>query len=238
MTASQGSMITFKRPDGQELQGYLAKPAKAEGAPGIVVIQEWWGLNDQIRGVADRLARAGYVALVPDLYRGTMTVEEEEAHHLMTNLNFGDAATQDVRGAVQYLKQTCGRVGVTGYCMGGALTLLTLSNVPEADAGVVWYGYPPLEYIDASKIKVPVQGHWGTQDTAFKIEGVDALEKKLVDAGVDVDFHRYLAHHAFANETAVGENRIAITQYDPVWAEHAWDRALTFFGRTLWSRQG
>jgi carboxymethylenebutenolidase len=118
--------------------------------------------------------------------------------------------------------------------MGGALTLLTLSNVPEADAGVVWYGYPPLEYIDASKIKVPVQGHWGTQDTAFKIEGVDALEKKLVDAGVDVDFHRYLAHHAFANETAVGENRIAITQYDPVWAQHAWDRALTFFGRTLW----
>ncbi|MFX8133543.1 dienelactone hydrolase family protein, partial [Acinetobacter baumannii] len=87
-------MISFKRPDGQELQGYLAKPAKTEGAPGVVVIQEWWGLNDQIRGVADRLARAGYVALVPDLYRGTMTVEEEEAHHLMSNLNFGDAATQ------------------------------------------------------------------------------------------------------------------------------------------------
>ena len=68
MTASQGSMISFKRPDGQDVQGYLAKPAKAEGAPGIVVIQEWWGLNDQIRGVADRLARAGYVALVPDLF--------------------------------------------------------------------------------------------------------------------------------------------------------------------------
>lgn len=238
MTAPQGTMISFKRPDGQELQGYLAKPAKAEGAPGVVVIQEWWGLNDQIRGVADRLARAGYVALVPDLYRGKMTVEEEEAHHLMTNLNFGDAATQDVHGAVQYLKQSCDRVGVTGYCMGGALTLLALCNVPEVAAGVVWYGLPPLEYIDASKIKVPVQGHWGTQDTAFKIETVDALEKKLVDAGVDVDFHRYLAHHAFANETAVGENRIAITQYDPVWAEHAWDRALTFFGRTLWPNKG
>ena len=83
-----------------------------------------------------------------------------------------------------------------------------------------------------------MQGPWGTQDDAFKIETVDALEKKLVDAGVDVDFHRYLAHHAFANETAVGPNRIGITQYDPVWAQQAWDRALTFFGRTLWPRQG
>jgi dienelactone hydrolase len=146
-------MITYQRPDGQQVQGYLAKPAKQAGAPGIVVIQEWWGLNDQIRGVADRLARAGYVALVPDLYRGSQTVEEEEAHHLMTNLNFGDAATQDIRGAVQYLKQHCERVGVTGYCMGGALTLLALCNTPEADAGVVWYGLPPLEYIDASKIR-------------------------------------------------------------------------------------
>jgi carboxymethylenebutenolidase len=231
-------MITYQRPDGQQVQGYLAKPAKQAGAPGIVVIQEWGGLNDQIRGVADRLARAGYVALVPDLYRGSQTVEEEEAHHLMTNLNFGDAATQDIRGAVQYLKQHCERVGVTGYCMGGALTLLALCNTPEADAGVVWYGLPPLEYIDASKIKVPVQGHWATQDQFFKIESADALEQKLREAGVDVEFHRYLAHHAFANETAVGSGRIAATQYDPVWAQQAWDRALTFLGRTLWPRQG
>lgn len=107
MQAKQGSMISFKRPDGQELQGYLARPEQEAGAPGVVVIQEWWGLNDQIRGVADRLAAAGYVALVPDLYRGSATVEEEEAHHLMTNLNFGDAASQDIRGAVQYLKQRC-----------------------------------------------------------------------------------------------------------------------------------
>ncbi|MHA6891110.1 dienelactone hydrolase family protein [Ralstonia pseudosolanacearum] len=238
MQAQQGSMISFKRPDGQELQGYLAKPEQEAGAPGVVVIQEWWGLNDQIRGVADRLAAAGYVALVPDLYRGSATVEEEEAHHLMTNLNFGDAASQDIRGAVQYLKQRCERVGVTGYCMGGALTLLALGNVPEAAAGVVWYGFPPLEYIDASHIKVPVQGHWATQDGFFKVETVDALEQKLAEGGVSVEFHRYLAHHAFANETAVGPGRIAHTQYDPVWAQQAWDRALTFFGRTLWPRQG
>ncbi|MEM5294381.1 dienelactone hydrolase family protein [Burkholderia sp. JPY481] len=234
MTQHAGSMITFNRPDGKQLQGYLAKPEKTAGAPAIVVIQEWWGLNDQIRGVADRLAKAGYFALVPDLYRGKSTVEEDEAHHLMSGLDFGDAATQDVRGAVQYLQQHAAKVGVTGYCMGGALTFLALCNVPELAAGVVWYGFPPLDYIDASKIKVPVMGHWGTQDEFFAADTVDALEKKLTDAKVDIEFHRYLARHAFANETAVGSGRIARTQYDPVWAQQAWDRTLTFFGRTLW----
>ncbi|MGF6485834.1 dienelactone hydrolase family protein [Paraburkholderia sp. JPY419] len=234
MTQHAGSMITFNRPDGKQLQGYLAKPEKTAGAPAIVVIQEWWGLNDQIRGVADRLAKAGYFALVPDLYRGKSTVEEDEAHHLMSGLDFGDAATQDVRGAVQYLQQHAAKVGVTGYCMGGALTFLALCNVPELAAGVVWYGFPPLDYLDASKIKVPVMGHWGQQDEFFAADTVDALEKKLTDAKVDIEFHRYLARHAFANETAVGSGRIAKTQYDPVWAQQAWDRTLTFFGRTLW----
>ena len=228
-----GTMVNFKRPDGQAVQGYLAEPAQATGAPAIVVIQEWWGLNAQIRGVADRLATAGYQALVPDLYRGKSTVEAEEAHHLMSALNFGDAASQDVRGAVQYLKTRAPKVGVTGFCMGGALTLLALANVPEVDAGVVWYGCPPLDYIDASKIRVPVQGHWATQDEFFKIDTVAALEDKLRTAGVSFDFHRYLAHHAFANETAVGPGRIPATQYDAVWAQQAWDRSLRFLGRNL-----
>ena len=228
-----GTLVNFKRPDGQTVQGYLAEPAQAAGAPAIVVIQEWWGLNAQIRGVADRFAAAGYQALVPDLYRGKSTVEAEEAHHLMSALNFGDAASQDVRGAVQYLKARAPKVGVTGYCMGGALTLLALANVPEVDAGVVWYGCPPLDYIDASKIRAPVQGHWATQDEFFKIDIVEALEDKLRTASVSFDFHRYLAHHAFANETAVGPGRIPATQYDAVWAQQAWDRTLRFLGRNL-----
>ena len=132
-----GQTVSFTRPDGQALQGYLAEPARAAGAPGLVVIQEWWGLNDQIRGVADRLAAAGYRALVPDLYRGKSTVEAEEAHHLMSHLDFGDAATQDVRGAVQFLKAGgSAKVGVTGFCMGGALTLLAAVHVREIDAAV------------------------------------------------------------------------------------------------------
>jgi len=228
-----GTMVSFKRPDGQTVQGYLALPAQAEHAPAVVVTQEWWGLNDQIRGVADRLASAGYQALVPDLYRGQSTVEAEEAHHLMDGLNFGDAASQDIRGAVQYLKTRAPKVGVTGFCMGGALTLLALTQTPEADAGVVWYGCPPLEYVDAGKIHAPLMGHWGTQDDFFKIETIDALEDKLRGAGVSFEFHRYLAYHAFANETAVGPGRIPATQYDAVWAQQAWDRTLRFFGRHL-----
>ena len=128
--------VSFKRPDGQTIQGYLAEPEHAADAAAIVVIQEWWGVNQQIRGVADRLASAGYIALVPDLFRGKSTVEAEEAHHLMTGLNFGDAASQDVRGAVQFLKtRSSGKVGVTGFCMGGALTLLAFANETAVGPG-------------------------------------------------------------------------------------------------------
>ena len=228
-----GTTISFARPDGQNVQGYLAEPTTNAGAPAVVVIQEWWGMNDQIRGVAERVAAAGYVALVPDLYRGKSTIEAEEAHHLMSALNFGDAASQDIRGAVQYLKQRGGKVGVTGFCMGGALTVLSSTMVPEMDAGVPWYGLPPLEFVDASKIKVPLMAHWATQDGAFPIESVDALEQKLRAAGVGFEGHRYLAQHGFANETAMGPRRLPMTQYDPAWAQIAWDRTFRFFGKHL-----
>lgn len=226
--------VVFKRPDGAEVSGYLASPAVLEGAPAIVLIQEWWGLNEQIKGVALRLAECGYRVLVPDLYRGACTVEEEEAHHLMDGLDFSDAVSQDIRGAVQYLQADSQKIGVTGYCMGGALTLLALNGIPELAAGVVWYGFPPLEYLDASKIKAPLIGHWGTQDAFFNIDTVAELQAKLHAGGVDATFYRYLARHAFANETAMGDGRIADTQYDAVWSQLAWDRTLTFFGKHLW----
>jgi carboxymethylenebutenolidase len=228
-----GETVSFNRPDGQTVNGYLAQPADANDAPGLVVIQEWWGLNDQIRGVADKMAAAGYRALVPDLYRGKSTSEAEEANHLMTSLDFGDAAGQDVRGAVQFLKASGGQVGVTGFCMGGALTLLSAVNVPEVDAGVIWYGFPPIEFIDASKIKAPLLGHFATQDKAFAIETVDEIETIFNAANVQYDFHRYDAMHAFANETAVGENRLPITQYDEAAASLAWERSMAFFKQHL-----
>jgi carboxymethylenebutenolidase len=117
--------------------------------------------------------------------------------------------------------------------MGGALTLLAACAAPEIDAAVVWYGCPPLEYIDAAKIKVPLLAHWATQDEFFPVATVDQLQEKLREARVSFEFHRYLAYHAFANETAVGPGRIPATQYDPVWAQQAWDRTFRFFGHRL-----
>jgi len=224
---------SFKRPDGKTLNGYLAEPKAGKNAPGVVVIQEWWGLNDQIRGVADKLAGAGYRALVPDLYRGKSALEAKEAEHLMNGLNFADAAGQDVRGAVQYLKSTGStKAGVTGFCMGGALTLLAAVNAPETDAAVAWYGFPPLEYVDASKIKAPLMGHWATQDQFFPIGKVDELEKKLRAANVKFEFHRYDAKHAFANETADSKG-LPPLKHDPKAAEQAWKRTLDFFAKNL-----
>ena len=228
-----GSMINYKRPDGQSVVGYLAEPAQASSAPGMVVIQEWWGLNDQIKGVADKVAAAGYRALVPDLYRGKVALAANEAEHLMNALNFGDAAGQDVRGAVQYLKGSgSAKVGVTGFCMGGALTLLSAVNVPEMNTGVVWYGYPPLEYIDASKIKVPLMAHWANDDVPFPIAKVDDLEKMFTKANVKYEFHRYNCKHAFANETADSKG-LPMIKYDPAAAEIAWSRTLGFLATHL-----
>ena len=227
-----GKTVSFNRPDGKSVNGYLAEPASGAKAPGMVVIQEWWGLNDQIRGVADKLAQAGYRALVPDLYRGKTAVDAKEANHLMTGLNFADAAGQDIRGAVQYLKKVSPKVGVTGFCMGGALTVLSAVHVPEMDAGVIWYGYPPLEYVDASKIKAPLLGHWGTEDQAFPIGPVDELEKKLRAANVKFEFHRYNCKHAFANETA-DEKKLDMLKYDPKAADIAWKRSMDFFAKHL-----
>ena len=228
-----GSMVTYQRPDGQLATGYLVQPAAGASAPAIVVIQEWWGLNDQIKQVAERLAQAGYQALVPDLYKGKLALEENEANHLMSALDFGDAASQDIRGATQHLKTLgAAKVGVTGFCMGGALTLLSSVFVPEVDAAAVWYGYPPAEFVDASKIKVPLMGSWAIHDEVFPIGGVDALEKKLIEAGVTYAFDRYQAKHAFANEEA-DTKELAYLKYDADAAAKAWDKTLAFFRMNL-----
>jgi carboxymethylenebutenolidase len=226
-------MITFKRPDGATVEAYLAEPANAKDAPGIVVIQEWWGLDDETRAVADRLAKAGYRALVPDLYRGKLALEANEAEHLMNDLNFGDAASQDIRGAVQHLKSTgSAKVAVTGFCMGGALTVLSAGLVPECDGTVVWYGYPPLDYVDAQAIKKPMLAHWALHDEFFSIAGVDQLEQKLKAAGVDYDFQRYDAKHAFANPKADSRN-LPPLQFNSAAADLAWERTLAFLKAQL-----
>lgn len=220
-------MVTFTRPDGAQVPGYLAEPASAADAPGIVLFQEWWGLDQHMKDVADRFARDGFRVLAPDLYRGQVGHNREEAGHLMEGLNFGDAATQDARGAASYLRQTGSKhVGVTGFCMGGALTLLAAMNDGAYDSAVVWYGYPPAEAGDPGKITIPLQGHWAQRDEFFNIEGVDALESKLKAGGVPYEFHRYDAGHAFFNPGGIGNHH-------PEHAGKAWSRTLQFFNKTL-----
>ena len=226
-------MIEYKRPDGQLVNGYLAEPADQSHAPGVVVIQEWWGLDSEVKAVADRLAKSGYRALVPDLYRGKLALEAKEAEHLMGDLNFGDAAGQDIRGAVQYLKATGSKkVAVTGFCMGGALTVLSACHVPELDGTVVWYGYPPLEYVDAKAITKPMMAHWASHDDFFAISGVDQLDTKLTEANIQHEFYRYDAKHAFANPKADSRGMPPL-QYNEAAANLAWERTMAFLKKNL-----
>ena len=226
-------MIEYKRSDGQSVNGYLAEPADQSHAPGVVVIQEWWGLDSEVKAVADRLAKSGYRALVPDLYRGKLALEAKEAEHLMGDLNFSDAAGQDIRGAVQYLKATGSKkVAVTGFCMGGALTVLSACHVPELDGTVVWYGYPPLEYVDAKAITKPMMAHWASHDDFFAISGVDQLDTKLTEANIQHEFYRYDAKHAFANPKADSRGMPPL-QYNEAAANLAWERTMAFLKKNL-----
>src|SRR5438132_261388 len=160
-----GTRISFTRPDGKEAQGYLAKAATAN-APGVIVIQEWWGLQDQIRGICDRLALAGYEALAPDLFAGRVVPyhDAEAAGKEMSSLNFVDATDQTVRGAALYLGKTGVKVGITGFCMGGSVTVLAAIRVPEIKAAVCFYGWPPAQVANPADIKVPLQGHFANRD--------------------------------------------------------------------------
>ena len=215
-----GAMIDFVRPDGGRTKGYSA--LAGQGRPGIVVIQEWWGLNDQICGVADRFARAGYNALAPDLYQGRVTTAPDEANHLMEGLDFAGATHQDLRGAAQHLQTQSGRVAVMGYCMGGALTIAAAVHVPEFAAGVCFYGIPPKAFADPAKIGMPLQGHFANKDDWCTPAAVDDLETALKTAGVRHEIYRYDAAHAFANERSAA--------YDVACSNQAWERMAAFLG--------
>jgi carboxymethylenebutenolidase len=218
-----GQTIEFVRPDGGKSPGYLA--SADQGRPGIVVIQEWWGLNDQIRGVADRFARAGYNALAPDLYKGRVTQSPDEAGHLMSGLDFPGATHQDVRGAVRHLKTLGPNVAVMGFCMGGALAIAALVHIPEVDAGVCFYGIPDAGVADPAKIRKPLQCHFADNDDWCTPAKVNELEKAMKAAGAKPDIYRYGARHAFFSERNPA--------YDVACANLAWDRMATFLKAAL-----
>jgi carboxymethylenebutenolidase len=206
--------VTFPSSAG-EASGVLITPSSTTKPPAVVVLQEWWGVNEQIQSVAQRYADAGFVALVPDLYHGKVAKDADEAGRMMKALDFGKAV-QEIAGAVAYLRDhSNGKVAVTGYCLGGALALASAVNIRGLAAVVPFYGLPGD--LDWSKVDAPVQAHFATHDDWATVAGAEKVK-----AGVKtMELHTYDAQHAFANETRP-------EVHNPAAAKQAWDRALGF----------
>ena len=220
-----GTHIPFTRTDGKKAQGYLAKAAKPN-APGVVVIQEWWGLSGNITAICDRFALAGYDALVPDFFGGSLVPyhDHDAAEEQLKKLDFADAAQNSVRGAAQLLKRSSPKVAVVGFCMGGAVAMLA-ATAPEISAVVPFYGLPPEKFLDISKLKIPVQGHFSNTDDFVTPERANTFEAALNKAGVKNEIFRYDADHAFMNEQR--------DLYDRAASELAWGRLLGFLKANL-----
>jgi carboxymethylenebutenolidase len=223
-----GEMVQFKG-NGGSTSGYLSIPEKGTG-PGVIVLQEWWGLVDHIKDVCDRFADAGYVALAPDLYHGQATKSPDEAGKLMMALRI-DEAEKDLRGAVQYLvdhKSTTGaKVGTVGFCMGGALSLFAASKNAQVGACVVFYGIHPNVKPDLPNLLAPVLGIYAEKDKGTPPSVARQLEAELQRLGKSVEIHIYPdTDHAFFND-----QRREV--YNAQAAKDAWRRTLEFFAKHL-----
>jgi carboxymethylenebutenolidase len=206
--------------NGSTSGGWLA----GTSGPGVIVLQEWWGLNDQIKRTTERLAGEGFVALAPDLYHGRVTQSPDEAGRLLMALDIG-RAEQDLRGATSYLRARTGDrpVGVVGFCMGGALSLFAAcQNGDDVGACVVYYGgHPNVEY-DLDRLRAPVLGHWAEHDPSVNAR-VPALQAALEARGKAFEFHSYPGtKHGFFNE-----DRPQV--HAPEAAAQSWARTVGFF---------
>lgn len=227
----QHRAVVYATVNGRPVRGYLVEPLHARGArPGIIVIHEWWGLNDNIRSMADQLAGEGYAALAVDLYGGKVADTPEAAVKLMKGvLSDTAAAGSNLRQAYAYVHDTlhAPRVGVIGWCFGGGWSLQTALMLPDQlNAAVMYYGRPVDNVAELSKLKMPLLGFFGEQDLGITIADVHAFEAALKDAHVNAQIHEYAgAGHAFANPSS--------GNYRPAAAADAWKRTLAFFARYL-----
>lgn len=221
-----GKRINF-RANGGTTDGYLSEPGGGSGPKGVIVIQEWWGVNDHIKDVTDRFAKAGFTALAPDLYHGTVTKSPDEAGKLLMALNIGQAE-KDLRGAVAQLRGLTGKaVGTVGFCMGGALSLFAAcSNGKDVGACVIYYGGHPKVQYDFDRLRAPVQGHWAEKDD-FANANAGPIEAALKQRGRKYEFYRYPGtRHAFFNDTRP-------EVYDKKAAQQSWERTVAFFNAHL-----
>jgi carboxymethylenebutenolidase len=225
-----GEMVEFPS-NGERASGYLAVPSSGSG-PGIVVIQEWWGLVPHIKDICDRFAGEGFAALAVDLYHGEIAREPDEAGKKLMALQL-PRAVKEMSGAVQWLLQsdvaTGDGVGVVGFCAGGGLALLLATAQPEVHACVAYYPAMPWPGFDPdySKLNGPVLGHFAEKDPSTPRAKVVALEELMRAGGQHVEFHWYPnTTHAFFNDARP-------EVYDPDAARLSWDRTLAFFRQHL-----
>jgi carboxymethylenebutenolidase len=214
----------------ETVSGYLALPDSAGPHPALVVIHEWWGLNDWIKEQAQEFAAQGYVALAVDLYRGKMAYDPALAHELARGLP-QDRAVRDLRAAFAYLASrpdvNAAKIGSIGWCMGGSLSLDLAIREPKLAACVVNYGAPTKDPEDIQKIQAPMLGIFGAEDRSIPPSAVEAFEKATKAAGKSIDTKIYEgAGHAFENPN----NRLGYREAD---AKDAWGRTLAFLNRTL-----
>ena len=221
-----GTRIAFKS-NGGTTDGYLATPESGSG-PGVIVIQEWWGLVDHIKDLADRLAGEGFVTLAPDLYHGQRTTDPDEAAKMMMALNIAQTE-KDLRGAVDFLlgqSLASSRVGIIGFCMGGQLALFAACQNPQIGACVDFYGIHPNVKPDYGKLSGPVLAFFGEKDHSNPPEARKGVEDGIKAAGKSIEMHVYPADHAFFNDTRP-------EVYDAAAATDTWKRALDFFHKNL-----
>jgi len=221
-----GENVEFKS-NGGNTAGYLSLPRSGSG-PGVVVIQEWWGLVDHIKDVCDRFAEAGFVALAPDLYHGEVAKSPDEAGKMMMALRI-DEAEKDLRGAINYLLEHSAttKVGTVGFCMGGALSLYAASKNASVAACVIFYGIHPHVKPDLQNLNGPVLGIYAERDKSVPPPAVHELEQKIKAAGKTVETHIYPGtDHAFFNDTRP-------EVYNAEASQDAWLRTLEFFRANL-----
>jgi carboxymethylenebutenolidase len=231
MSENPRQNVTFPS-NGAEAHGYLARPPSGSG-PGVIVIQEWWGLDDHIADVADRLAAEGFVALAPDLYGGKIAHDADTAGKYLNELPLKESA-KALTGAVDFLLArddvTSSKLGVIGFCMGGGFVLQLAANAGDRiGAAVPFYGIGPgLESADLSRITAPVLGHYAEKDDFYPVEEARKLEQTLRDHGIDVTFHYYPGvGHAFHND------KDKLGTYNAELAQQAWQRTVDFLKSKL-----
>ncbi len=223
-----GENVSFTA-NGGTTSGYLATPPSGKG-PGVIVIQEWWGLVSHIKDVCDRFASEGFLALAPDLYHGETTTSPDDAGRLMMALQI-DQTEKELQGAVQFLlghgASTAQKVGCVGFCMGGQLALFATSKNPSIGACIDFYGIHPNVKPDLPSLQAPVLGFFGEEDTFVTPDAAQSLGKSLEDLGKKVEFHIYpKVGHAFFNDSRTDA-------YDQEMARKSWERSLAFFRENI-----